>query len=181
MNTTNISRDMKSTASAGRGRRGWCARIALGCGLVAAAVVTVAGVSGAANAATAPTAQLSFSPAKVSVGTQPDMKFASQNVPSGSVLYLQESPDGGRQWTTVAKTTDTQGTAKIAAPSQGVYEFRIIVADDGTELAVSAPATLTVTAPAAPSGPGIPWLKIIVEPVWDAIVTTVIGLIIALF
>jgi|SRR5580658_6486408 hypothetical protein len=192
MSQTSISKDMESTASPARGRQGWRARVSVGCAVLAAAVVTVASVAGVASAATVPTARLSFSPARISADTQPDMKFASQDVPSGSVLYLQESSDGGRQWTTVAKTTHTQGTANIAALSQGVYKFRIIIADNGIEHAVSALATLTVTAPgaapapaptatAAPSGSGIPWLTIIVKPIWDAIVTAVIGWIIALF
>ena len=105
---------------------------------VAAAAVTVVGVSGAANAAMAPTVELSFSPAKISAGTQPDITFVSQDVPSGPVLYLQESLSGSGQWAPAAKTTDTQSTANIAALSQGVYGFEIIV-DNGTKLAVSAP------------------------------------------
>jgi hypothetical protein len=189
---TNISKDVASAVSSARGSRGWRARITLGCALVAAAAVTVVGVPGAADAATATTVQLSFSSDKISVGTRPDLTFLSQDVPSGSILYLQESLRSSGHWTSMAKTTNTQGTTNIAALSQGVYEFRIIVADNGTQLAVSAPATLTVIsaggtptpaaiATAAPSGSGIPWMKIIVEPVWNAIVRIVIDWILSLF
>ena len=162
------------------------ARAALGCcALVTAIVVTVISASSVANAATAPTAQLSFSPATISAGSKPDMTFMSQNVPSGSLLYLQESSDGGRQWRTVGKTADTQGMAKIAALSKGEYELRITITDKGTELAMSAPATLTVTGPGrampAPSGLHIPWLDIVVKPVWDAIIAVIVTWIISLF
>lgn len=186
MSQTNITKDAESTASVSRSGRSWRARVALGCALVATAGVTAIGGAGVASASTGPTARLSFSPATISAGTQPDMKFTSQDVPSGSLLFLQESKVGGQKWTTVAKTTDTEGTATIGAPSQGVYKFRIIVADQGTQLAVSAPATLTVTAAggapapaptatAAPSGSGVSWLKIIVKPVWEAIAWTALA------
>ena len=186
MSPTNIGKDMERTVAA-RGRWGRRARVALAGMLgaaTAATAVTVVGVSGVANAATLPTVQLSFSPATISTGTQPELKFASQGAPSGSILYLQDSADGGLQWKTVAKTTATQGTAKIAALSQGAWEARLIVTDDGKNLAVSKPATLTVTAApaatAAPSGSGIPWLEIIVKPIWDAIVGFVLGGVFAL-
>jgi hypothetical protein len=129
------------------------------------------------------------------------MTFLSQNVVSGSLLYLEESSDGGQQWKTVDKTSDTQGTANLAALSEGVYEFRIVITDNSTPVGASAPATLTVTDPggaqptpptpaasataptssptAAPSG--VPWLQTIVKPVWDAIVATIIGIILSLF
>jgi hypothetical protein len=173
----------------------------LGSALITATVVTVTGASGiaAAGAAAAPTAQLSFSSATISAGSQPDMTFMSQNVPPGSLLYLQESSDGGRQYRTVDKTADTQGTANLAALSGGVYEFKITITDQGTELATSAPVTLTVTSPGdaapapaappptapaqttAPAGSGIPWLDIIVKPIWDTIVGTIIAWIISFF
>lgn len=193
MTTTNISKDMESTASPARSRHGWRTRVTLGCAAVATAGVAVAGLSGVASAATGPTAELSFAPAQISAGAQPDMTFLSQDVPSGSILYLQKSADGGQQWTTVGKTTSTQGTANVAALSQGVYEFRLVIVDNGTKLGVSAPATLTVTAPggvpaapaptatAAPSGSGIPWLTMIVKPLWEGIVAAVVAFIISLF
>jgi hypothetical protein len=205
MSLANISKSMEIVGGAARGRRGWRACVALGCVLVTAAVVAVASTPGIAEAASAPSAQLSFSPATISTGSQPDMTFISQNVPSGSLLYLQESSDGGHQWKTVDKTTDTQGTANIAALSEGVYEFRIVITDDGTALAASAPAALTVTGPGgampapppaptaaptqptatapspAPSRSGIPWLHIIVKPIWDAIIAAIVTWIISLF
>jgi hypothetical protein len=212
MSLTNLSKATETGGGAVRGRRSRRARAGYGCVLaaatMAATMAAVACVSGVANAATTPAAQLSFSPATISTGSQPDMTFMSQNVPSGALLYLQESSDGGQHWKTVDKTTSTQGTAEIAALPEDVYWFRILIADDGTELATSAPATLTVTgsngatptltpvsapvsapaqapataAPApAPSGSGISWLEIIVKPVWDAIVATVIGWIFSLF
>jgi hypothetical protein len=174
-----------------------------GVALAAVTLVSVTCVSGVANAATTPAAQLSFSPATISAGSQPAVTFMSQNVPSGSVLYLQESSDGGQHWKTVGKTTSTQGTADIAALPEDVYWFRILIADNGTDLAASTPATLTVTGPngamptpvlaavpaqapaaapsPAPSGSGISWLEIIVKPIWDAIVATVVGWILSLF
>jgi hypothetical protein len=175
----------------GRGRRA-CSIIA---GTVAAAAIG-AGLAGTAQAAT-PTAQLSFSPSTVSAGTQPQLTFLSQGAPAGSLLYLEESPNGGQQWKTVDKTTSTQGTANIAALPEGVYEFRIVITDENTTLGTSAPATLTVTglggaqpsgaptptaavpsatasATAAPSGSGASWLDIIVKPVWESIVAAVV-------
>jgi hypothetical protein len=191
---------MEIAANAARGRRSWRVRSALGGALITAVVATVTSASGVAGAATAPTAQLSFSPATVSSGSRPDMTFMSQYVPSGSFLFLQESSDAGQRWRTVGKTTHTQGTANIAALSEGVYKFRIIIADHGTELAMSAPATLTVTGPGgaapapapapatataapspAPSGSGIPWLDIVVKPAWGAIVGAIVTWIISLF
>jgi hypothetical protein len=182
----------------GRGRRA-CALF--GGTLVAAAAIGL-GVAGTAQAAATPTADLSFSPATVNAGTQPQMTFLSQNVLSGSLLYLEESSDGGQQWKTVDKTTDTQGTANLAALPEGVYEFRIVITDNNTAVGASAPVTLTVTDPggaqptpptppvasapaptpsptAAPSG--VPWLQTIVKPIWDAIVATIIGIILSLF
>jgi len=192
MSPTNISKDLETTTGAARCRRGGRTKVALSCAVVAATATTVVGLSGVANAATVPTAQLSFSPATISAGTQPEVTFLSQDVPSGSILYLQKSSDDGQQWTSVAKTTNTQGTANIAALPQGAYEFRIEISDNGTELAVSAPATLTVTASggapapvstatASPSGSGIPWLDIVVKPVWDAIIASIITWIFSLF
>lgn len=192
---------MKTVKTRTKSRPGWRARTALGCALVAvtAVVITTPGIAGAA---TAPSAQLSFSPGMISAGSRPEMTFMSQNVPSGSLLYLQESSDGGRQWKTVDKTTDTQGTANIAALPEGAYEFRIVITDNGITLVASAPATLMVTGPggamptpasaAAPtqaaaaqsrarSGSGIPWLDIIVKPVWDAIIAAIVTWIISLF
>jgi hypothetical protein len=163
----------------GRGRRA-CAMF--GGTLVAAAAIGL-GAAGTAHAAATPTADLSFSPATISAGAQPQVTFLSQNVVSGSILYLEESSDGGQQWKTVDKTTDTQGTANLAALSEGVYEFRIVITDNNTPVGASAPATLTVTEPggaqptpptpvasapaptpsptAAPSG--VPWLQTIVK------------------
>src|ERR1700722_18156867 len=93
-------------------------RCALHRGPLAVAAVALS-VAGPAHAASAPTAQLSFSPTTVSAGAQPQVTFISQDVPSGSVLYLEESSDGGQQWKTVDKTTATQGTARLAAPPEG--------------------------------------------------------------
>jgi hypothetical protein len=199
MSATNISRGMEITAGASQGRPRRPVRAALGCALVTATAVTVIGASGVAGAATTPAAQLSFSPATIAAHSHPDMTFMSQNVPSGSLLYLQESSDGGRQWRTVGKTAHTQGTANLAALSEGVFEFRITIADNGTELATSAPATLTVTGPGgatpapvpqapaapttpspAPSGSGIPWLDTIAKPIWDSIIATIIAWIFSL-
>jgi hypothetical protein len=175
-------------------------RCALLGGTLAVAAVALS-VAGPAHAAGAPTAQLSFSPTTVSAGAQPQVTFISQDVPSGSVLYLEESPDGGQQWKTVDKTTSTQGTARLAALPEGAYEFKIVIAD-GKAVGASAPATLTVTGPggaqptppptpaapaaaptatAAPSGSGIPWLEIIVKPLWDAIAGGIIALLLSLF
>ncbi len=88
-------------------------------GTLIAATAICLSVTGTAHAAAAPTANLSFSSATISAGTQPQMTFLSSNVPSGSVLYLEESADGGRQWKTVDKTTDTQGTSLLGALSGG--------------------------------------------------------------
>jgi hypothetical protein len=197
MSATNISRGMEITAGAAQGRPSRPVRAALGCALVTAIAATVVGASGVADAAAAPTAQLSFSPTTIAARSQPDMTFMSQNVPSGSLLYLQESSDGGRQWRTVGKTAHTQGSANIAALPEGVYEFRIAIADNGTELGTSAPATLTVTGPGgamptpeapatptapspAPSGSGIPWLDTVAKPVWDSIIASIIAWIFSL-
>lgn len=183
----------------GGGRRA-CAMF--GGTLVAATAIGMS-VAGTAHAAATPTAALTFSSTTISAGTQPQMTFLSQNVPSGSLLYLEDSSDGGQQWKTVDKTTDTQGTANLAALSEGVYEFRIVITDNNTAIGASAPVKLTVTGPggaqptpppapptpvasapspaAAPSGSGVPWLQIIVKPIWDAIVGTIIGIIVSLF
>jgi hypothetical protein len=185
MSLTNINKDTEILGGATRGRRGWRTCAALCCVLMAATAVT--STPGTAEAATAPSAQLSFSPAAIKAGSQPEMTFMSQNVPSGSLLYLQESPDRGQQWQTVDKTTATQGTAKLAALPKGVYQFRIVIAENGTALAESGTATLTVTGsggatPAlARSGSHIPWLDIIVKPVWDAIIAAIVTWVISLF
>jgi hypothetical protein len=120
------------------------------------------------------------------------------------VLFLEESPDGGRQWKTVDKTTDTQGTASLAALSEGVYEFKVVITDNKATIGASAPAAITVTgangaqpsrppAPAAPapppapgpaaapSGSGVPWLQIIVQPIWDEIAAAIMTFILSLF
>ena len=186
MSLTNINQDLEIRGGAARDRRSWCTCVALWCVLVAAATA-VTSTPGTAEAATAPSAQLSFSPAAIKVGSQPEMTFMSQNVPSGSLLYLQESSDRGQQWKTVDKTTATQGTAKLAALPKGVYQFRIVIAESGTALAESGTTTLTVTgsggaAPAlARSGSHIPWLDIIVKPVWDAIIAAIVSWVIWLF
>lgn len=175
-------------------RGGRRASAMLGGALVVATVIGV-GVSGTAQAAVAPTADLSFSSTTVSAGSQPQMTFLSHGVPSGALLYLEESSDGGQQWKTVDKTTDTQGTADLAAISEGVYQFKILITDNNTVIGASAPATLTVTGPgdaqptapasaapgpaAAPSGSGVSWLQIIVKPIWDAIVDLLIGAILS--
>lgn len=157
-----------------------------------------------AHASTRPTAELSFAHPTVSAGVQPQLTFISSNVPSGAILYLEESTDGGQHWKAVSKTTDTQGAANLKALPAGVYEYEIVIADtSNTELGASAPAKLTVTgpggaqptpaptpapaippAPAPPpnataSGSGTPWLQIIVQPIWDAIVSTIIGIILS--
>jgi hypothetical protein len=169
-------------------------------------VVTIAiglTVAGTAQAATAPTADLSFASTTVSAGTQPQMTFLSQNVPSGAVLYLEESSDGGQHWKTVDKTTDTQGTTDLAAVSEGVYQYEIVIMDNNAQIGASAPATLTVTGaggaqptppasvPTAPapaptptpsaaqSHSSVPWLQMIVKPIWHAIVDFLIGIILS--
>jgi hypothetical protein len=191
-----------ATGHVARGRQRRQALGALGGGLVTATVIAVS-MPGIARAATPPGAQLSFSPATIRGGTQPNMTFISQNVPAGSLLYLQESSDGGRQWKTVDKTTNTQGTANIAVLPAGEYEFRVAVTGNGSTLGVSAPAPLTVTGPGgtahtaptaapaqspaatavpppAPSGSGIPWLDIIVKPFWEAVVGGIVAWVISL-
>jgi hypothetical protein len=193
MTSANISK-----GGAARGRRRWRACATLGCVLVTATAVAVTSTPEMAEAASAPRAELAFSPAMISAGSRPGMTFISQGAPSGSVLYLQESPDGGRRWKTVDKTTATQGTANLAALPEGIYEFRLVVTDNGSALAASSPATLTVTgaggamptpvpgptgAPTrptttpspAPSRSGIPWLDIIVKPIWDAIIASIVA------
>jgi hypothetical protein len=170
-------------------------------GLLAATTAIAVGAAGAAQAA-APSATLSFSPATISAGTQPDMTFIGSDVPSGATLYLQESADGGQQWKTVDRTDRTQGSSNLAALSEGVYQFRIVIVNGNTALAASEPATLTVTGPGgatptpvpvvtpaaaatapppAPSGTGVPWLDSIVEPVWHAILIAIIAWILSLF
>jgi hypothetical protein len=173
----------------GAARRRWAL---LGSTLAVAAIGL--SVAGPAHAAAAPTAQLSFSAAKVSTGAQAQLTFISENAPSGALLYLEESSDGGQRWKTVDKTTATQGTARLAALPEGVYEFKIIIADNNTALGASAPARLTVTGPggapgtapapsatAAPSGSGVPWLDIIVKPLWDALAGALVAFIFSLF
>jgi hypothetical protein len=185
MSLTNINQDMKILGGVARGRRSWRTCAALCCVLVAAATAVIS-TPGTAEAATAPSAQLSFSPAAIKVGSPPEMTFMSQNVPSGSLLYLQESSDRGQQWLTVDKTIATQGTAKLAPLPKGVYQFRIVIAESGTALAESGTATLTVTGsggatPASVrSGSHIPWLDIIVKPVWDAIIAIIVSWVISL-
>jgi hypothetical protein len=167
------------------------------CGTLAAATVISLGIAGTAQAAVAPTADLSFSPTTISAGTHPQMTFLSHNVPSGTLFYLEESSDGGQQWKTVNKTTDTQGTADLATISEGVYQFKIVITDNNTVIGASAPATLTVTGPgdaqptvpasattapvpsAAPSGSGVPWLQAIVKPIWNAIVDWLVGIVLS--
>ncbi len=189
----------------GRGRR-TCAMLG---GTLAAAAVIGTLAAGSAQAAPAPTAQLSFDPATISAGTQPQLTFMSQNVPSGTLLYLQESADGGQQWKTIGKTTSTQATANIAALSEGDYEFRILITENNTVLAASAPASLTVTgfggavptpaptpagvpqtgntpAPSAvpspaPSSSGVPWLDKVVKTVWKAAWDIILAWIFSLF
>ncbi|HXL88500.1 MAG TPA: hypothetical protein VN969_05870 [Streptosporangiaceae bacterium] len=177
-----------------RGGRRTCAMLG---GTLAAATVISLGVGGTAQAAVAPTADLSFSSATVSAGSQPQMTFLSHGAPSGALLYLEESSDGGQQWKTVDKTTDTQGTANLAAISEGVYQFKILITDNNTVIGASAPAALTVTGPgdaqpaapasaapapgptSAPSGSGVSWLQVIVKPIWDTIVGWLIGFILS--
>jgi hypothetical protein len=181
-------------------------RCALFGGTLAVAAIGLSVAGPAHAAAAAPTAQLSFSAAKVSTGAQPQLTFISENAPSGALLYLEESSDGGQRWKTVDRTTATQGTARLAALPEGVYEFKIIIADNNTALGASAPARLTVTGPggaqstappapgasapgtapvpsatAAPSGPGVPWLDIIVKPLWDALAGALVAFIFSLF
>jgi hypothetical protein len=172
-------------------------------GTLIAATAICLSVTGTAHAAAAPTANLSFSSATISAGTQPQMTFLSSNVPSGSVLYLEESADGGRQWKTVDKTTDTQGTSLLGALSEGIYEFRIVITDNNATIGASAPATVTVTgaggqppttvtsaasapAPApsqtaAPSGSGVPWLTMVVKGIWHVAIETLIAIIMSFF
>lgn len=175
----------------------------VGGALLAGSAIAVSAAS-TAQAAAAPTVQLAFSPTTISAGTSPQMTFMSQNVPSGALLYLQESSNGGQQWKTIDKTADTQATADIAALPEGDYEFRILITVDNTVLGASAPAPLTVTgadgampvgvatatqappAPTtvpspAPSGSGVPWLKTVVKSIWDAIWDVILGWILSLF
>lgn len=185
--------------------------ISKGIGVLAATTAIVVGAAGVALAATPaakPTATLSFSPTTISPSTQPNMTFISSNVPSGATLYLQESADGGRQWKTVDRTDNTQGSSNLATLSEGVYQFHIVIVANNTALATSKPATLTVTGPGgamptpvpvdtptgptptatattppspAPSGSGVPWLEMIVEPVWDAFIGAIIDWFFSLF
>jgi hypothetical protein len=178
-----------------RGRR---TSAVLGGTLAVASVIAVS-VAGTAQAAT-PTVQLSFSQTPISGGTAPQMTFLSQNIPPDALLYLQESTDGGQQWKTIDKTTDTQATAKIAALPEGNYEFKILVAADNTVLASSAPALLTVTGadgalptpvatptqapttPAtAPSSSGVPWLNTVVKDIWKITEDVILAWILSLF
>jgi len=180
-----------------RTRPGRRACAVLSATLVAAAAVAV-GLSGTAEAAPAPTAQLSFSPATVSAGTDPQMTYLSQNVPSGALLYLQESADGGGQWKTIDKTTATQATANLAPQPAGDDEFRIVITDNGTVLATSSAASLTVTSAggatptppatphpptptATPSSSGVPWMTTVVKEVWKTAVEMILAWIISLF
>jgi hypothetical protein len=183
------------------GRRRACA---LSGGTLIAATAICLGVTGTAHASAAPTASLSFSPTTIIAGTQPQMTFLSSNVPSGSVLYLEESADGGRQWKTVDKTTSTQGTSLLSAlSSEGVYEFRIVITDNNATIGESVPATVTVTgadgqqptaaAPAAsapapaptpaaaPSSSGVPWLTMVVKGIWNVAIATLIAIIMSFF
>jgi hypothetical protein len=192
----------RATSHVAGGRQRRRALVALSGGLATATVIAIS-MPGIARAATPPSAQLSFSPATISAGTQPNMTFISQNVPVGSLLYLQESSGDGQQWKTVDKTTNTQGTANLAVLPAGEYEFRVVVTGNGSTLGVSAPAPLTVTGPSgtAPtvaaatpaqspaatavppptsSGSGIPWLDIIVKPFWEAVIGGIVAWVISL-
>jgi hypothetical protein len=48
-------------------------------------------------------------------------------------------------------------------------------------MAAPAPTASVPSATAAPSGSGVPWLEIIVKPLWDAIAGGIIALILSLF
>lgn len=165
-----------------------------------AGAVVMAGVvlgSGTAHAA-APSTQVTFSPSTISAGAQPDLTFTSQGAPANALFILQESADGGAQWKNVERTNNAAGSSYLAAASEGVYEYRVLMTEGSTVLAISAPAVLTVTgaggaapspsptataaaAPAsAPPSTGLPWMDFIVKPIWDAIVGVIIGWFLAL-
>lgn len=173
-------------------------------GLVAA-IAGVVLVGGTAHAAQTPSTQMTFSPARISAGTQPDLTFTSLDAPSGALFILQESTDNGTQWKSVERTNATAGSSYLPAASAGTYEYRVLMMQGSTVLAASAPTTLTVTAsggtvptpapsptptaasaavaaPAsAPPSSGLPWMEFIVKPMWDAIIDAIIGWIFSLF
>jgi hypothetical protein len=67
-------------------------------------------------------------------------------VSSGSpILYLQRGSATGQDWQNVARTGDESGTAKIPADPAGSFQYRMVAVDDGTVIATSADASLTVT------------------------------------
>jgi hypothetical protein len=196
--TTSINVRKEAPASGSRRAR----RAAALAAVPMAASIVLAGLSGTAQAAQGPTVTVSFTPATVSAGTQPQLTYVTTNPPSGSVLYLQVSDNGGQSWQNVARSNTTSGTTNVPADPEGIYEYRMFLSDNGTTLAVSQPATLTVTGPggamptpaataptasapptpsasAAPSAPsnsgGIPWLHDIVHDVWDVIWDIILG------
>jgi hypothetical protein len=136
---------------------------------------------------------VTFSPSTISAGAQPDLTFTSQGAPSNALFILQESTDSGAQWKNVERTSNAAGSSDLAAASEGVYEYRVLMTQDSALLAVSAPAVLTVTGPggatpaaspdpsstaatptSAPSSSGLPWMDFIVRPIWDAVVGVII-------
>lgn len=130
--------------------------LAAAAGVMLAACVALASSTGIAHAS-GPSASVSLSASSVTAGTDPALHYNVSDVPSGSVIYLEQSTNGGQKWQPVKRLTSTRGAVHLQPSTAGTYNYEVVVQQGGTVIFSSGPATLTVNN--NPSQSGNSWLN----------------------
>jgi hypothetical protein len=125
--------------------------LAAGAGTALVACVALAGSAGIAHAS-GPSASVSLSASSVTVGTDPAVNYNVSGAPSGSVIYLEQSTNGGQNWQPVRRLPASRGSVDLRPAAAGTYNYQIIVQQGGTVVLASAPTTLTVDNSSSQSG-----------------------------
>jgi hypothetical protein len=121
--------------------------IAAGAIVLAMGLATSSASAASAVAAPKPTVSFSFAQQTIDSGAHTKLTYSGRNLPSRSGIFLQLAYGTPTQWYFAEPLSGTAGTATLPGLPAGLYEFRLVVEQGITVVAISQARYLSVVQP----------------------------------